>query len=148
MGIQEVTTAYLVLANGLGCYAFPDTILKHSGQRRPEETGLVDDGSNYLQAYGAIAVNLQNWRHIKEIVAALQVLNPSIRGVDIRVPSHDVIVVSHAVNGQLLPLYLDQESEGFRRLLAYLIALYQSPSKQTLIFDEPEKGLYPVGLDI
>ena len=41
-----------------------------------------------------------------------------------------------------------QESEGFRRLLACLIALYQSPPKQTLIFDEPEKGIYPAGLNI
>jgi predicted ATPase len=29
-----------------------------------------------------------------------------------------------------------------------LLALYQTPPKQTLIFDEPEKGIYPPGLAI
>ncbi len=32
--------------------------------------------------------------------------------------------------------------------MAHLIALYQTPPKQTLIFDEPEKGLHTRGLAI
>jgi predicted ATPase len=40
-----------------------------------------------------------------------------------------------------------QESEGFRRYLAHLLALYQTPSKQTLIFEHPEAGLHPGALE-
>ena len=48
--------------------------------------------------------------------------------------------------GRLLTFDLAQESEGFRRMLACLLRLYQAPPKQTVIFDEPEKGIYPAGL--
>jgi predicted ATPase len=58
------------------------------------------------------------------------------------------VIVTHDVGGRLLVFDLRQESEGFRRLLAFLLALYQTPPKQTLVFDEPEKGIYPVGLAV
>jgi hypothetical protein len=60
--------------------------------------------------------------------------------------SGDKIVVSHSIGGRTLVQDLDQESEGVRHFMAYLIALYQSPPKQTLIFEEPETGLHPGGL--
>lgn len=41
---------------------------------------------------------------------------------------------------------LSQESEGFRRFLAHLIALHQVPAKSLVTFEEPEKGLYPGAL--
>ena len=50
------------------------------------------------------------------------------------------------VGERALLLDLEQESEGFRRFLAHLIALYQTPPKQTLIFEEPEKGIHPGAL--
>lgn len=46
------------------------------------------------------------------------------------------------MDGSTIQLGLDQESDGFRRFLAHLLALYQNPSKQTLIFEEPENGIY------
>jgi len=158
-GIPEVTAAHLVLSNGLGWYAFPDTVLLGSPdvsadlrsqlrRGKPELTGLLDNGTNFLQAYAAIANNLRAWVQQKEMVAALRRDNPSVAGLEIRVPNQDVIVVSHDVNGELLPLVLGQESEGLRRLLAFLIALYQNPPKETLIFEEPEKGIHPGALAV
>jgi len=79
-------------------------------------------------------------------VASLRSLNRSVQGVDIRLPDKNAVTVSHAVGNQALVLDLAQESEGFRRFLAHLLALYQSPPKQTLIFEEPEKGIHPGAL--
>jgi predicted ATPase len=45
-----------------------------------------------------------------------------------------------------LTLELRQESDGFRRFYAHLLALYQTPPKQTLVFEEPENGIYPGAL--
>ena len=50
------------------------------------------------------------------------------------------------MEGKALVFDLSQESEGFRRYLAYLLALYQTPPKQTLIFEEPEKAIHPGAL--
>ena len=54
--------------------------------------------------------------------------------------------MSHTFQGKLLPMPLDTESSGFRRFLAHLLALYQTPPKQTLIFEEPENGIFPGAL--
>jgi predicted ATPase len=145
-GFSEVTTAHLVLSTGLGWYAFPDTVLL--GTSGPptipqEETGLSDHGRNYLRAFTALTLNLQTWSYKKEMVAALRKLNPSVSSVELRMPDRGDILVGHNVAGKILTFRLAEESEGFRRFLAHLIALYQVPSKQTLIFEEPEKGLHP-----
>jgi predicted ATPase len=41
-----------------------------------------------------------------------------------------------------MSLDLKSESDGFRRFYAHLLALYQVPAKQTLLFEEPENGIY------
>jgi predicted ATPase len=146
-GLPELTIAHLVLTNGLGCYAFPDTVLLQPvATRRPGEPGLADHGGNYLQALAAITVNLQTWQYPREMAAALRLLNGNVKTVDLQLPNKDRIVVSHQVDGRVLVLDLSQESEGLRRFLAHLIALYQTPPKQTLIFEEPEKGIHPGAL--
>jgi energy-coupling factor transporter ATP-binding protein EcfA2 len=148
-GIPESTIAHWVLTKGLGCYAFPDSVLLRPGQNpKPNESGLADTGDNYLQAFQAMTSDPQTWHHPKDIAAALQSLNPSVKSVDLELPGRNRILVHRQIGEQPLVLDLSQESEGFRRLLAYLLALYQSPAKQTLLLDEPEKGLYPRGLAI
>ncbi len=159
-GIQEVTMAYLVLTRGIGCYTFPDDVLLRQGQAMsvaapqagqyssPQHNGLWDHGENFIQAFGAIQGDFQAWQNWKEILAALKRLDPSIRAVDLQMPSSDRITVSHDVGGKALILDLTQESEGIRRFLAHLIALYQTPAKQTLLFEEPEKGIHPGALAV
>jgi predicted ATPase len=148
-GVQEVTIAYLVLTSGIGCYSFPDQVLASPAPGPAGGgSGLSDQGSNFLQAFVGIHVNLDTWHHLRDMAASLRRLKPSLKSIDLRQPDRQQIVVSHDAGGRLLVFDLAQESEGFRRLLACLIALYQSPAKQTLVFDEPEKGIYPAGLAI
>src|SRR5262249_46767475 len=58
-GLREVTIAFLILTNGLGCYAFPHNVLQETNTPQSQESGFSDSGSNFLQAYTAIALNLQ-----------------------------------------------------------------------------------------
>ena len=65
---------------------------------------------------------------------------------DIQNPSK--VVVGHRLNGRTLDLDLSQESDGFRRFYAHLLAIYQRPPKQTLIFEHPEDGIHPGALSL
>ncbi len=47
------------------------------------------------------------------------------------------------MGGQTLTGNVAEESEGFRRYLAHLLALYQTPPKQTMFFEHPESGIHP-----
>lgn len=149
-GVQEVTIAHLALTSGIGCYAFPDSVLARpgAGTQAVFGSGLTDDGDNFLQTLIDITVNLQTWHHLRNVAASLRRLKSALKAIDLQQPQRQQIVVTHEVNGKLLVFDVGQESEGFRRLFACLIALYQSPPKLTLIFDEPEKGIYPAGLSI
>lgn len=145
-GVREITIAYLMLTNEIGCYDFPSTILLQSQSVPPGTEGLADNGANSLQVFRTFVSNLTSLNYWRNIVATLRCLNRSVEGVDIRLPEKNAVTVSHAAGKQVLVLDLAQESEGFRRFLAHLLALYQSPPKQTLIFEEPEKGIHPGAL--
>ena len=98
---------------------------------------------------GTLLSNLQDLKVRKSIVAALQRVNPSISSVeldDIQNPSK--VVVGHRFDGKTLALDLSQESDGFRRFYAHLLAIYQRPPKQTLIFEHPEDGIHPGALSL
>jgi predicted ATPase len=151
-GFPEASKAYLALTHGVGWYAFSDHAMRPGeqgpvgGDRQGGVQGLKDNGVNALEALNAIDLNFQTSSHQKEIVAALQRLDLSIASVDVAMPERNSIAVTHMIGGRPLTLQVRQESEGVRRFLACLIALYQSPSKQTLIFEEPEKGIHPGAL--
>jgi len=145
--ISEVVIAYTALTTGIGCHHFPATVLAaKQGTTRPI-SGLQDDADNYLQTLKEIVSNLQDLNVRKNIIAALQRLNPSISAVELdSIQSPTEVVVGHKVGQKILSLSLAQESDGFRRFYAHLLALYQLPPKQTLIFEEPENGIYPGAL--
>jgi predicted ATPase len=145
-GVREITIAYLMLTNEIGCYDFPSTILLQQRPTASGAEGLADNGENSLQVFQTFVSNLTSLNHWRSIVASLRCLNRSVEGVDIRLPDKSAVTVSHTVGNQALVLDLAQESEGFRRFLAHLLALYQSPPKQTLVFEEPEKGIHPGAL--
>lgn len=148
-GVREISRAHSLLGNGPAFYAFPDDVLLRSASNQAQpQTGLTEKGENFLQMLVAIDIDPQAWDHQQEMVAALRQLNPSIKSVELTMPGRERIVVSHEVAGRLLPLELTYESEGFRRLLAHLIALYQTPPKQVLFFEEPEKGIHPGALAV
>ncbi|MCI0458103.1 MAG: AAA family ATPase [Gemmataceae bacterium] len=147
-GIQEIAIAYLFLTRGIGCYDFPGTVLLSGGRPEGGETGLLDSAENYVRTFDTIIGNLQKLNHWREILASLRRLNPSTKSVELAMPDRSRIAVGHDVGGRILVFDLDQEAEGFRRFLAYLIALYQSPPKQVLVFEEPEKGIHPGALSV
>ncbi len=149
-GVQEITIAYLMLTHGLGCYDFPSAALRSQAPQQPalqqNPAGLSDRGENYLQVFNALVDNLGAFGNRRRLAAALKCLNDSVVNIDPRLPDRQAILVSHAMDGKALVFDLNQESEGFRRYLAYLLALYQTPPKQTLIFEEPEKAIHPGAL--
>jgi ABC-type branched-subunit amino acid transport system ATPase component len=158
--IQECVIAYSALTTGIGCYEFPSTVLydektlsKYANRvqknQQNDNIGLVDDAHNYLSVWKAIASNLQDLSVRKDILSALRVINPTVENVDLDNLQHpQEMIVSHEFGDELLSLKLAQESDGFRRYLAHLMALHQQPAKQTLIFEEPENGIYPGALSV
>ncbi|OHB82360.1 MAG: hypothetical protein A2V98_05900 [Planctomycetes bacterium RBG_16_64_12] len=146
--ISEVVIAYTALTSGIGCYDFPGTVLGpvHQGTRQGI-SGLNDDAGNYLQTLKDIVKNLQDLNVRKSITATLQRLNPSVSAVELdSIQQPQAVVVGHKFDERTLELKLTQESGGFRRFYAHLLALYQLPPKQTLVFEEPENGIYPGAL--
>lgn len=156
--ISDIVIACTVLSTGIACHEFPMDVLTKTqsrpGQRFGSDAsqtldGLHDDGENSLVVLRALARNLQDLSIRKNITAALQQINASVTSVELnsmQKPSH--VVVGHDFEGRTLSLSLDAESDGFRRFYAHLLALYQQPPKQTLIFEEPENGIYPGALSL
>jgi hypothetical protein len=153
--ISEIVIAYTVLTSGIGCYSFSDKVLSQKITHNTQPTsssssvGLDDDAGNYLSAIRDAVVNLQDLNVRKSILVALQHVNPSISSVELNdIQNPQNVVVGHRLNGKTLVLGLSQESDGFRRFYAHLLALYQRPPKQTLIFEHPEDGIHPGALSI
>jgi hypothetical protein len=155
--ISEVVIAFTALTSGIGCYVFSDKVLGAGNQQQPaamgnqQQTtmGFDDTGTNFLSVLREIVSNLQDFKVRKSIVGALQRVNPSVSAVEldnIQQPQH--VVVGHKFDGKTLSLDLSQESDGFRRFYAHLLALYQRPPKQTLMFEHPEDGIHPGALEL
>ncbi len=147
--ISEVVIAYTALTSGIGVYQFPAAVLQKSKSRAKKISGLQDDGGDYLETLKEIVSNLQDLNVRKSIIASLQCLNPSISAVELdSIQKPSKVVVGHKFGEKTLELTLAQESDGFRRFYAHLLALYQRPPKQTLVFEEPENGIYPGALEL
>jgi predicted ATPase len=156
--ISDIGIAYTALTTGIGCHDFPMDVLTTS-QSLPSErlgsgashqlNGLHDDGENSLVVLQALVNDLQDLSIRRNITAALQQINASVATVELNsMQKPTSIVVGHDFEGRTLLLPLDAESDGFRRFYAHLLALYQQPPKQTLIFEEPENGIYPGALSL
>ncbi len=147
--ISEIVIAFTALTAGIGCYVFADTVLCQPRPADQRSWGLADDAANFLDTLKDVVSNLQDLKIRKSIVATLQRLNPSISSVeldDIQTPKR--VVVGHRLNGKTVALSLSQESDGFRRFYAHLLAIYQRPPKQSLIFEHPEDGIHPGALSL
>ncbi len=144
--LSEVTIAFTALTAGIGCYSFSDRVLTQAN-RNATERGLSEDGANHLLVIKDILLDLQNSPPRQVIVALLQHMNPAIVSVELdSIQDPRAVLVGHGVNGKTLILDLAQESDGLRRLYAHLLALYQRPPKQTLLFEHPEDGIHPGAL--
>ena len=147
-GISEARIAHLMLTKGLGCYDFPGDVLKAVGQSPSDkDAGFQDKGENFLATFDRMSSDLSDLVTMREIVAAMAQINPSIQSIEADPVQKNRILVGHQFGqGPTMVLDLSQQSEGLRRFLAHLLALYQSPSKPTMIFEEPEKGIFPGAL--
>lgn len=145
-GIEFATVALSSLTSGLGIYSFPYDVLEKS---TAGESGLLDDASNALGAIRALWLNPQARQDRASLVASLKQLNSRVDSVELdSIRSPQKAVIAHKFGDKILPMPLDSESSGFRRFLAHLLALYQTPPKQTLFFEEPENGIFPGALAI
>jgi predicted ATPase len=147
-GLQESTFAYVALRSGIGCYDFSGDVLTGDGKKgHPVDGGFADHGDNYILIANQILSDLQKAAQWKKIAKGMRAVNRAVANLVPNVPTPDRIDVGLQLNGRVLTFDVRQESEGFRRYLAHLLALYQTPSKQTLIFEHPEAGLHPGALE-
>jgi predicted ATPase len=147
-GCREAILANEFLTAGIGCYDFPNNVLRETPQSTENTTGLSDFGANFLDVFRSIARDLDHLSDMDEIVAVLRYLNPSVSLVNLEMPSRNKVVITHTMGEKSINFPLEHESEGFRRFLAFMIALFQNPRKQSLIFEEPEKGIHPGALEV
>jgi predicted ATPase len=156
--IQKVVFAYAALSTGTGYYHFPASTLDRFRQQQAYQNqpqllsaipGLSDDANNYLQTIRGITQDFHHPNIRKNLLASLQAVNPSIVSVELdSLTSPQRAIVGHGAGGPVFELSLEQESDGFRRFYAHLLALYQTPSKLTLVFEEPENAIFPGALSL
>ncbi|HTU19977.1 MAG TPA: AAA family ATPase [Gemmataceae bacterium] len=147
-GLQESTFAYVALRSGIGCYDFPGEVLTGQGnQGHPSDHGFADRGDNYLLIAERILSDLSKAHSWKRIAKSIQAVNRTASSLTLNAPQPDRLDIGYQLNGRLLTFDVRQESEGLRRFLAHMLAMYQNPSKQTLFFEHPESGLHPGALE-
>ena len=146
-GSQEIAIACEVLSNGISCYDFPGTVLQNNSST-PVGVPLWEAGENFVSSLAGIENDLKHLSHWRQIIAAIQKLDPSVKSLGLARPNPASVEVVHQMAGQMFELQVSQESEGFRRFLAHLIALYQTSPRFLLAFEEPEKGIYPGALAV
>jgi predicted ATPase len=143
-GLQESTFAYVALRSGIGCYDFPGEVLTGPGnQGNPSDQGFSDRGDNYLLVADRILSDLSKAHSWKKIAKSIRAVNRAAGSLTLNAPNPDRLDIGYQLNGRLLTFDVRQESEGLRRFLAQMLAMYQNPSKQTLLFEHPESGLHP-----
>jgi predicted ATPase len=146
-GIPEIILAALVLQNGIGCHHFSGNVMLSTASSAQQWEGLSDSGDNFMQIMATVLGSINSLPKWREMTSTMRTLNQSVKSLTLTMPNRNAITVGHDFNGKGLTLNLAQESDGFRRFLAYLLAMYQTPPKQVLIFDEPEQGIHPGGFE-
>lgn len=153
--LQKVVFAYAGLSSGIGYYHFPASTL--SDNIGPDQRfqflqnipGLSDNAHNYLKVMRGITQDFHHPNIRKSLLASLQTVNPSIASIELdSLTNPQRAIVGHTAAERVFDLNLQQESDGFRRFYAHLLALYQTPPKLTLIFEEPENAIYPGALSL
>ncbi len=152
--LSEAVLAYTAWTSGIGWHDFPANVFTQAshdgglfGNAKVKFNGLDDTASNYLEVIRDITQDLRNQLARWQILARVKQINPTVDSLELDSviqPKH--VVVAHRLGDRRIGLDLSQESDGFRRYYAHLLALYQTPPKQVLMFEEPENGIYPGAL--
>lgn len=153
--LQQVVFANAALSSGIGFYHFPaSTLTLDIPQQRGEGLfrnipGLSDNATNYLNVIRSITQDFHHPNIRRNILATLREVNPAIESVELdSLTNPQRAIIGHKAVDQVFALSLDQESDGLRRFYAHLLALYQTPSKLTLVFEEPENAIFPGALSL
>lgn len=155
--VSEAVLASTALTDGVGWHDFSASVMTPAA---PAETGfrnvngqsgslpgLSDGGGNYQSVIKQMTQNLRNHTSRSQILARLGQVNPTIRSIELdSVQDPKAVIVGHEFGGLRVALDLSQESDGLRRYYAHLLALYQTPPKLVLMFEEPENGIFPGAL--
>jgi hypothetical protein len=150
-GLEEAVIAHAALTDAIGIYNFPYIVLtEHASGQQQRIAGFADNGSNYLDILAAFSRDLQKGIAVRKAIAAtLRRINETVASVELNsLQNPQGAIVGHRLGDKTLELELSQESDGFRRFYAHLLAVYQMPPKQTLVFEEPENGIYPGALEL
>lgn len=153
--LQQIVFAYAALSTGIGYYHFPSSTLavsrspEHGHQFLQAVPGLWDNAANYREIMRGITQDFHHPSIRKSLLASLQAVNPSIESVQLdSLINPQRAIIGHKVADRVFTLSLDQESDGLRRFYAHLLALYQTPSKLALVFEEPENAIFPGALSL
>jgi predicted ATPase len=153
--LQTVVFAYAALSTGTGYYHFPASTLAqdppHDRGRQLFQgmPGLSDDAANYLEVMRGITQDFHRPNIRKSLLASLQAVNSSIQSAELdSMTNPQQAIIGHRARDRVFALSLTQESDGLRRFYAHLLALYQTPSKLTLVFEEPENAIFPGALSL
>ncbi len=168
-GVPEAALAFQLLTRGLGCYDFPGNVLQSitnssqvfgpgGGFGRSIGTGgfvrsnggvggYSDRGENYLATSEAILDDFTKVKDWNALTRTLSTLNSAIQTVGITQPTRDGLIIGYKTGDKTIVMDCGNESEGFRRYLATLLALNQAPSKATILFEHPEHAIHPGALE-
>jgi len=151
--LQQVVFAYAALSNGVGYYHFPASTLGLAGGQEDGQQllqalpGLSDNATNYLKIIQGITQDFHHPNIRKNLLASVRAVNPSIESIELNsLTNPQRAVIGHKAGNRVFSLFLEQESDGLRRFYAHLLALYQTPPKLTLVFEEPENAIFPGAL--
>ena len=117
------------------------------GQMNESPAGYADYGQNYLTTSAAILDDFTRINDWNSLTRTLSTLNFSIETVGINQPNRDSLIVGYRAGDKTIVMDCRNESEGFRRYFATLLALNQAPSKATLLFEHPEHAIHPGALE-
>jgi predicted ATPase len=153
--LQQVVFANAALSTGIGYYHFPATALSampgqpHGQNLQQKIPGLNDTAANYLGAMRGITQDFHHPNIRKSLLASLKLVNPSISSIELdSLTNPGRAIIGHRVGDRIFELSLEQESDGLRRFYAHLLALYQTPAKLVLVFEEPENAIFPGALSL
>ena len=139
--LREVGRPFELISGEIRCYRIADDVFTQNQSRTGEYRGKMDySGFGALTLVPGVQTNElvpQIWDKIAE---AMKCVTPNAAAIEELFESEFHFGRGGSpANNRAIPL--GEWSEGFRRLLATLIAIYQNPPKMTICLDTPELGL-------
>ncbi len=138
--LEDANIAYLTLGRGVSFYEFPPAVLTQTRSQRGDNA-LMRDGSNAGEVLRGIMENLNTLPRWRCIEGAFTEWFPRIESIARDPHRNNELAVLVCFNESTAHLSLSQQSVGFRRILAHLLAIYQATTPPMVIFDEPDNGI-------